>query len=62
VVAVRVGAPDSRAALKGVSAVPVAQSNVVAITAEASSAARAQAIANAVAFATVQVRTEALHR
>jgi succinoglycan biosynthesis transport protein ExoP len=62
VVAVRVGAPDSRAALKGVSAVPVAQSNVVAITAEASSAARSQVIANAVALATVQVRTDALHR
>jgi succinoglycan biosynthesis transport protein ExoP len=61
-VAVRVGAPDSRSALKGVSAVPVAQSNVVAITAESSSAARAQALANAVAFATVQVRTETLHR
>jgi Mrp family chromosome partitioning ATPase/capsular polysaccharide biosynthesis protein len=61
-VAVRTGASDPRSALKGVSAVPVAQSNVVAVTAEASSAARAQALANAVAVATVQVRTETLHR
>jgi polysaccharide biosynthesis transport protein len=61
-VAARTGAGDPRSALKGVSAVPVAQSNVVAITAEASSAVRAAAVANAVAFATVQARTETLHR
>ena len=45
-----------------VSAVPVAQSNVVAVTATASSARRAQQIANAFALATVQNRTRILHR
>jgi polysaccharide biosynthesis transport protein len=61
-VAGRIGGTDARSALKGVSAVPVAQSDVVSITATASSAARAQALANAVAIATVQTRSEALHR
>jgi Mrp family chromosome partitioning ATPase/capsular polysaccharide biosynthesis protein len=50
------------AALGAVSAVPVAQSNVVAITATASSAAQAQALANAFALATVENRTQTLHR
>ena len=45
-----------------VSAVPVAESNVVAVTATASSAARAQALANAFARGTVENRTDVLHR
>ncbi len=45
-----------------VSAVPVAESNVVAITATASSAARAQHLANAFALGTVENRTSVLHR
>ena len=60
-VAVKVGHTTGRAALAQVSAVPVAQSNVVAITASASSANRAQAIANAFALATVENRTRTLH-
>jgi Mrp family chromosome partitioning ATPase/capsular polysaccharide biosynthesis protein len=60
-VAAQVGHANGRALLGQVSAVPVAQSNVVAITATASTAARAQAIANAFALATVQQRTRALH-
>ena len=61
-VAARVGNTTAPAVLGAVSAVPVAQSNVVAITATASSAARAQAIANAFALATVENRTQTLHR
>jgi Mrp family chromosome partitioning ATPase/capsular polysaccharide biosynthesis protein len=61
-VATRIGHTTGRAVLKDVSAVPVAQSSVVAITATASSARRAQAIADAFAQATVQNRMEALHR
>jgi polysaccharide biosynthesis transport protein len=61
-VATHVGHTTADAALGAVSAVPVAQSNVVAITATASSAARAQALANAFALATVENRTQALHR
>lgn len=60
-VASRIGHTTVNGVLKEASAVPVAQSNVVAITATASSPARAQAIANAFAQATVQNRTEALH-
>jgi uncharacterized protein involved in exopolysaccharide biosynthesis len=45
--AINVGHTTGRAILGEVSAVPVAQSNVVAITATASTAARAQAVANA---------------
>ncbi len=60
-VAVKLGGTTGRAVLGQVSAVPVAQSNVVAITATASTAQRAQAIANAFAVATVQQRTRALH-
>src|SRR5579859_2884157 len=51
----------SGGALGAVSAVPIAQSNLVAITATASSPARAQAIANGFALATVEHRTLALH-
>jgi Mrp family chromosome partitioning ATPase/capsular polysaccharide biosynthesis protein len=61
-VADHVGQTTASAALGAVSAVPVAQSNVVAITATASSAARAQGIANAFALATVENRTQTLHR
>lgn len=61
-VAGRVGRTTGNAVLKQVSAVPVAQSNIIAITATGSSAARAQAIANAFALATVQYRTQVLHR
>jgi Mrp family chromosome partitioning ATPase/capsular polysaccharide biosynthesis protein len=61
-VAARLGDTSAAGALSGVSAVPVAQSNIVAITATSSSAARAQAIANAFAFATVGARTNTLHR
>jgi Mrp family chromosome partitioning ATPase/capsular polysaccharide biosynthesis protein len=60
--AINVGHTTGRAILGQVSAVPVAQSNVVAITATASTAARAQAIANAFALATVKSRTRTLHR
>lgn len=61
-VAAKVGHTTGHAVLTQVNAVPVAQSNVVAITATASSAARAQAIANAFALATVANRTQALHK
>jgi Mrp family chromosome partitioning ATPase/capsular polysaccharide biosynthesis protein len=61
-VAVKIGGTTGPAVLGQVSAVPVAQSNVVAITASASTAQRAQAIANGFAVATVQQRTRALHR
>lgn len=60
-VAAKVGETTGRAVLGHVSAVPVAQSNVVAITGTASTARRAQAIANAFALATVQNRTRTLH-
>jgi Mrp family chromosome partitioning ATPase/capsular polysaccharide biosynthesis protein len=60
--AINVGHTTGRAIVGQVSAVPVAQSNVVAITATASTAARAQAIANAFALATVKSRTRQLHR
>jgi tyrosine-protein kinase len=61
-VATRVGHTSARELLKQVSAVPVAQSNIIAITATASSADRAQAIANAFALAAAQSQTQALHR
>jgi Mrp family chromosome partitioning ATPase/capsular polysaccharide biosynthesis protein len=60
--AINLGNTTGREILGSVSAVPVAQSNVVAITATASTAARAQAIANAFAVATVNSRTRQLHR
>lgn len=60
-VAAKVGHTTGRAVLAQVSAVPVAQSNVVAVTATASSAARAQVIANAFALGTVENRTQTLH-
>ncbi|MGA9874548.1 MAG: AAA family ATPase [Solirubrobacteraceae bacterium] len=61
-VAARVNGISASAALGAVSAVPVAQSNVIAIVAKASSAARAQALANAFALETVQSQTTTLHR
>jgi len=61
-VAAKVGHTTGRVVLGQVSAVPVAQSNVVAVTATASSAKRAQAVANAFALATVENRTRVLHR
>jgi Mrp family chromosome partitioning ATPase/capsular polysaccharide biosynthesis protein len=61
-VAARVGHTTGRTVLKQVKAVPVAQSNVISVIAEASSAARAQAIASAFALATVKNRTQVLHR
>jgi polysaccharide biosynthesis transport protein len=61
-VATRLGDTSADGALSGVSAVPVAQSNIVAITATSSSAARAQAIANAFALETVEARTKTMHR
>ncbi len=60
-VAARVGNATPQEMLKAVSAVPVAQSSVVAITASASTGSRAQIIANGFANATVQNRTERLH-
>jgi len=60
-VAAKIGNTTGREALKGVDAVPVAQSNIVAITASASTAARAQVLANAFAQATVDNRTQTLH-
>lgn len=60
-VAARVGDTTAKAVLGDVSATPVASSNVIAITATASSPARAQAIANGFALATVQNRTQMLH-
>lgn len=61
IVATHVSHTTAGAALGAVSAVPVAQSSVVSITATASSAARAQEIANAFALATVENRTKTLH-
>jgi Mrp family chromosome partitioning ATPase/capsular polysaccharide biosynthesis protein len=61
-VAARLGHTTGRAVLGQVSAVPVAQSNIVAITAKASTAKGAQALANAFGLATVQNRTRILHR
>jgi Mrp family chromosome partitioning ATPase/capsular polysaccharide biosynthesis protein len=61
-VATRVGKTTGGAVLGDVSATPVASSNVIAITAKASSPARAQAVANAFALATVQDRTQTLHK
>lgn len=61
-VAARVGKTTGGSVLGDVSATPVASSNVIAITAKASSPARAQAIANAFALATVQNRTQTLHK
>src|SRR5581483_9499468 len=61
-VAVQLGDTTPRQLLKQVSAVPVAESNVVAITAEASTAQRAQAIASLFATNTVKSRTQILHR
>jgi Mrp family chromosome partitioning ATPase/capsular polysaccharide biosynthesis protein len=61
-VAAKVGHTTGRSILTHVSAVPVAASNVVAIAATASTAKRAQEIANAFAVATVQNRTRILHR
>lgn len=61
-VAAQLGHTTGRAVLGQVSAVPVAQSNVVAITATDGTAQGAQAIANAFALATVRQRTRALHR
>jgi Mrp family chromosome partitioning ATPase/capsular polysaccharide biosynthesis protein len=62
IVAARVGHANARQVLAQISAVPVAQSNVVAISATASTAARAQALANGFALAAVENRTRALHR
>jgi Mrp family chromosome partitioning ATPase/capsular polysaccharide biosynthesis protein len=61
-VAQRINQGPGRELLKRVSAVPVAQSNVVSISVTASNALTAQLLANAFAQATVQNRTEALHR
>lgn len=47
--------------LDDVTAEPVAQSNIVAVTAEAPSAAEAQELANAFVAATVEERTEQVH-
>jgi Mrp family chromosome partitioning ATPase/capsular polysaccharide biosynthesis protein len=64
-VAARVAAKVHHTTVHGllgqVSAVPVAESNVVAVSATASSAARAQAIANDFALGAVEARTQALH-
>jgi Mrp family chromosome partitioning ATPase/capsular polysaccharide biosynthesis protein len=60
-VVARVGNTTVHAVLAGVSAVPVAQSNIVAITVTASTAARAEALATAFALATVENRTLRLH-
>jgi capsular polysaccharide biosynthesis protein len=51
----------SRALLNHVKAEPVAQSNIVAITADAVTAKEAQQLANGFANAIVEVRTEELH-
>ncbi|HXW57943.1 MAG TPA: Wzz/FepE/Etk N-terminal domain-containing protein [Solirubrobacteraceae bacterium] len=61
IVASKVPRTTARGVLGQVSAVPVAESNVVAITATASSAERAQRIANAFALGTVENRTQDLH-
>jgi Mrp family chromosome partitioning ATPase/capsular polysaccharide biosynthesis protein len=60
-VAAQLGHTTGRAVLGQVSAVPVSQSNVVAITATAGTAEGAQALANAFALATVRQRTRTLH-
>lgn len=57
-----VGNTTAHAVLGAVQVAPVAQSSLVAITASASSAARAQAIANAFAKGTVEYRTQVLHK
>jgi succinoglycan biosynthesis transport protein ExoP len=61
-VAAGVGHATASELLGEVSATPVASSNVIAVTATASSPARAQAIANSFALATVQNRTQILHK
>ena len=61
-VAKKISHTTPHAVLGQVSAVPVAESNVVAVTATASSAARAQRLANAFALGTVENRTQVLHR
>jgi Mrp family chromosome partitioning ATPase/capsular polysaccharide biosynthesis protein len=61
-VASMIGNTTGRALLSQVSAAPVAQSNVIGITAEASTAERAQAIASGFALGTVKNRTRTLHR
>lgn len=61
-VAGSVGHTTAKAMLGAVSAAPVASSNVISITAKASSPARAQAIANGFAIATVRNRTQMLHK
>jgi tyrosine-protein kinase len=61
IVAAKVPHTTAHGVLGQVGAVPVAESNVVAITATASSAARAQRLANAFALGTVEDRTRALH-
>jgi Mrp family chromosome partitioning ATPase/capsular polysaccharide biosynthesis protein len=60
--AAKIGGATGRDILGSVTAVPVAQSNVVAVTASAPTAKRAQALANGFAIATVQNRTRILHR
>jgi succinoglycan biosynthesis transport protein ExoP len=52
--------PD--ALLHRVSALPVAQSNLIAVTADAGSAEEATAIANAIAVSVVDIRTARLHQ
>jgi Mrp family chromosome partitioning ATPase/capsular polysaccharide biosynthesis protein len=61
-VARSIGGASAGALLGQVSAVPLGQSNVISITATASSPARAQVIANTFAIATVENRTAELHR
>jgi polysaccharide biosynthesis transport protein len=61
VAALKVPRSTSRSLLGAVSAVPVAESNVVSITATAPTARGAQEIANAFARGTVEQRTLALH-
>src|SRR4051794_12066618 len=53
---------SGRSLLKRVEAAPIAQSSLVAITAEASSAKRARNLANAFALGAVTQRTAVLHR
>jgi Mrp family chromosome partitioning ATPase/capsular polysaccharide biosynthesis protein len=60
-VAAKLGKTTGRAVLGSVTAVPVAASNVIAVTATAPTGAEAQQIANAFAAATVQTRTRILH-
>lgn len=61
-VAGHIGKTTAHTVLGDVTAAPVAQSNLVAITATAGSAARAQEIANAFARGTVENQTQILHR